>query len=129
MTDTQMLRLSPQQTKTMNLLADGLSNKEIARALDICEGTVKLHVKDILYRMRVRNRTRAAIMWREMGRGMPALLMEKDDATRLGQNLSALETWLEGIRLLHPGTPLPWLPDLREIKERLLDYGHVPKSS
>jgi DNA-binding CsgD family transcriptional regulator len=128
MTDTQMLRLSPQQTKTMNLLADGLSNKEIARALDICEGTVKLHVKDILFRLRVRNRTRAAIIWREMGRGKPALLLEKDDAMRLGQNLAGLETWLEGIRLLHPGTPLPWLEGLREAKDRLLDYAYVPKS-
>lgn len=125
MVPTDMFKLSPQQTRTMDLLADGLSNKEIARALDIAEGTVKLHVKDILFRMRVRNRTRAAIMWREMGRGKPALLMEKDDAARLGKNLQALETWLEGIRLLHPGTPLPWLAELQEAKDLLLDYGNV----
>jgi two-component system, NarL family, nitrate/nitrite response regulator NarL len=40
----------------------GESNKVIARKLEIAEATVKVHVKAILRKVRVRNRTQAA-MW------------------------------------------------------------------
>jgi two-component system nitrate/nitrite response regulator NarL len=43
-------------------LLNGLQNKEIARRLGITEATVKVHVKAILRKARVRNRTQVA-MW------------------------------------------------------------------
>lgn len=54
-------QLSPREEDVLRLLARGLSNKLIARALAISESTVKNHVKSILAKMQVRNRTEAAL--------------------------------------------------------------------
>jgi two-component system nitrate/nitrite response regulator NarL len=43
-------------------LRDGKSNKLIARELTICEGTVKLHVRRIMRKLGVANRTQAALV-------------------------------------------------------------------
>ena len=51
--------LSPRQREVFELLAQGLSNKHIARALDITEGTVKTHVATIFDVLNVRNRVSA----------------------------------------------------------------------
>jgi two-component system nitrate/nitrite response regulator NarL len=53
--------LSAQQTRILLSLMKGQSNKEIARKFDIVEGTVKVHVKAILRKLRVSNRTQAAL--------------------------------------------------------------------
>jgi two-component system nitrate/nitrite response regulator NarL len=53
--------LTPRQHEITALLANGKSNKEIARELKLCEGTVKLHVRGILHKLGVRNRTEAAL--------------------------------------------------------------------
>jgi two-component system nitrate/nitrite response regulator NarL len=42
-------------------LVAGHSNKAIARRLDIAEATVKVHLKSVLRKIRVENRTQAAI--------------------------------------------------------------------
>lgn len=57
-------RLTPQQRKVLNLLAQGLSNRQIAERLEIAEGTVKLHVNAILKALDVPNRTAAALIAR-----------------------------------------------------------------
>ncbi|WP_341862623.1 response regulator transcription factor [Gymnodinialimonas sp. 57CJ19] len=54
--------LSPREMETLQHLCNGASNKEIARALDLAEVTVKLHVKNILAKLSVNNRTQAALM-------------------------------------------------------------------
>jgi two-component system nitrate/nitrite response regulator NarL len=54
--------LSARELSVLHWLRDGLSNKEIARALGITEATVKVHVKAILRKVQVRNRTQVA-MW------------------------------------------------------------------
>ena len=51
----------------MRLLAAGDSNKEIAAALFIAEGTVKNHVTNILGKLDARDRTQAALRGRELG--------------------------------------------------------------
>jgi two-component system nitrate/nitrite response regulator NarL len=53
--------LTPRQREIAVMLADGKSNKEIARELKVLEGTVKLHVKGILRKLHVRNRTEAVL--------------------------------------------------------------------
>jgi len=53
--------LTPRQREIAVLLAVGKSNKEIARELNVFEGTVKLHVKCILRKLGVRNRTEAVL--------------------------------------------------------------------
>lgn len=53
--------LTPRQREITFMLAEGKSNKEIARELKVLEGTVKLHVRGILRNLGVRNRTEAAL--------------------------------------------------------------------
>ena len=53
--------LSPREKSILHCLIEGDSNKCIARKIDIAEATVKVHVKAILRKIRVQNRTQAAI--------------------------------------------------------------------
>ena len=59
--------LSAREISVLHRLRDGLSNKEIARALGITEATVKVHVKAILRKAQVRNRTQVAIWASRLG--------------------------------------------------------------
>jgi two-component system nitrate/nitrite response regulator NarL len=54
-------RLSARERCIVRCLAEGDSNKAIARKIAIAEATVKVHVKAILRKIRVQNRTQAAI--------------------------------------------------------------------
>jgi two-component system nitrate/nitrite response regulator NarL len=54
-------RLSPREKSILRCLIEGDSNKCIARRVDISEATVKVHIKAILRKIRVQNRTQAAI--------------------------------------------------------------------
>jgi DNA-binding NarL/FixJ family response regulator len=54
-------QLSPREKLILRCLIDGDSNKSIARKMNIAEATVKVHVKAILRKIRVHNRTQAAI--------------------------------------------------------------------
>ena len=57
--------ISVREMQTLEQLCIGLSNKEIARNLDIQEVTVKLHVKNIFSKLGVSNRTQAALFAKE----------------------------------------------------------------
>ena len=59
-TEADVLKLTKRQREVLALLARGLSNKEIARALDIAEATTKIHMAALLRELGVRNRTEAA---------------------------------------------------------------------
>jgi len=59
--------LTPRETEILGLLAEGQSNKAIARNLGISDGTVKLHVKAILRKLNVHSRVEAAVMAVERG--------------------------------------------------------------
>ncbi len=65
--------LTPREFEILNRLAEGLSNKLIARALSITDGTVKLHVKSILRKLGVRSRVEAAVMAVGHGLGKKAV--------------------------------------------------------
>jgi two-component system nitrate/nitrite response regulator NarL len=54
-------RLSSREIEILKRLVHGEPNKQISRRLDISETTVKVHVKAILRKIRVSNRTQAAI--------------------------------------------------------------------
>lgn len=56
------VRLTPRQLDVLNLIREGKSNKEIARALTLAEGTVKIHCVAIFRELGVTNRTQAAIV-------------------------------------------------------------------
>ena len=53
--------LTERETEVLRLLAQGQSNKEVARALSIGEKTVKTHVSSILGKLNVSSRTQAAL--------------------------------------------------------------------
>ncbi len=57
----QRLCLSSRETDILSCLTNGISNKHIARKFGIAESTVKIHVKSILRKINVQNRTQAAI--------------------------------------------------------------------
>lgn len=59
--------LSPRELQVLKLIVKGLSNKEIAAALGITEGTVKWHVNIILSHLNVSDRTQAAIAAAQRG--------------------------------------------------------------
>lgn len=59
--------LTDRETEILRLMAGGYSNKEIAAALNVAEGTVKNHVSSVLSKMGVRDRTRAVLKALEHG--------------------------------------------------------------
>lgn len=53
--------LTEREQRILERIAGGLSNKQIARELDIAEGTVKVHVKHLLRKLNFRSRVEAAV--------------------------------------------------------------------
>lgn len=53
--------LTYREKQILSLIANGMSNKMIARELNIAEGTVKVHVKNLLKKLKFRSRVEAAI--------------------------------------------------------------------
>ena len=53
--------LSPREAEILRRLGEGSQNKVIARELDLAEATVKVHVKTLLRKINVSNRTQAAV--------------------------------------------------------------------
>lgn len=66
---TPLSELTPREREIITHLAEGQSNKAIARDLGISDGTVKLHVKAILRKLKVRSRVEAAVIAVEQGVG------------------------------------------------------------
>jgi DNA-binding NarL/FixJ family response regulator len=60
-------RLSWREIEILRLVARGYNNHEIAEALTIAEGTVKNYISSILWKMGVRDRTRAVLKALEAG--------------------------------------------------------------
>lgn len=60
--ETPFSDLTPRELEILCLLAEGQSNKVIARNLGISDGTVKLHVKAVLRKLNVHSRVEAAVM-------------------------------------------------------------------
>lgn len=61
--ELEQLGLTPTEKKVVTLIAEGLSNKEIAGQLFLSEGTVKNYVTEILGKLNLRDRTQIAIFY------------------------------------------------------------------
>jgi len=59
--------LTPTEAQVANLVADGLTDKEIASRLDMAPKTVENHVRQLLRKADVENRTKFAVMFQKIG--------------------------------------------------------------
>ena len=53
--------LTERQRQIIGLVSEGLSNKEVARRLDLSEGTIKVHLHRIYHKLAINNRTALAV--------------------------------------------------------------------
>lgn len=65
-TASEIPKLTPRQEQVLRCICDGLSNKQIARDLDLREATVKMHVKMVYAKIRVSSRTQAIVASRNL---------------------------------------------------------------
>jgi DNA-binding NarL/FixJ family response regulator len=65
---SDLSRLTPRESQVLELVAQGLTNKAIGRALGIGPGTVKVHVEKLIAKLNVADRTQAAVL---AARAMP----------------------------------------------------------
>jgi DNA-binding NarL/FixJ family response regulator len=72
-TPTQMSQLTPREREVLTLLAQGLSNTEVARQLIISEATVKTHLARVMMKLGVRQKTQAVIAAYQTGLIQPRL--------------------------------------------------------
>jgi DNA-binding NarL/FixJ family response regulator len=64
---TVLSRLTEREREVFELIAQGLSNSEIAERLFLTDGTVKTHVKHIFEKLDARDRTQVVILAYELG--------------------------------------------------------------
>ena len=65
--------LTPQQTRVLSMLAEGLLNKQIAYELGVSEATIKAHVSAVLQKLAVDSRTQAVIKLSRISTEAPIL--------------------------------------------------------
>lgn len=64
-TQNRLAELTSREEEILRLVSTGLSNKEVAMRLDLQEKTVKHHMTRVLSKLHAKNRTEAAILFRE----------------------------------------------------------------
>lgn len=62
----KLAQLTPHQLKVLQLMADGLLNKQIAYELGVSESTIKQHVSAVLHKLGFNNRTQAGVLFKQM---------------------------------------------------------------
>jgi two-component system, NarL family, nitrate/nitrite response regulator NarL len=81
--------LTSRESNVACLVSHGLSNKEIARALNLCEGTVKMHLHHIYEKLHLSGRTQLALSVREARAPMPVASHDEHRAAGDDSNSTA----------------------------------------
>ncbi len=68
---SRLQTLTPQQVRVLNMLSEGLLNKQIAYELGVSEATIKAHVSAVLLKLNVDSRTQAVIQLSKLGQLQP----------------------------------------------------------
>lgn len=63
--ERRLSELTEREKSVLKLIAQGKTNKEIGKALEISDGTVKVHVKHVLHKLSFRSRVEAAVWAKE----------------------------------------------------------------
>lgn len=74
--------LTPRQNEILQLMAQGMQNKDIASELGMLEGTVKVHVKSILQKLGVNNRTHAVVTGIRQGLVPASVVLPDGDSSK-----------------------------------------------
>jgi two-component system nitrate/nitrite response regulator NarL len=122
--DTFAPQLSPREKSILRYLIEGDSNKCIARKIDIAEATVKVHVKAILRKIRVHNRTQAAI-W-GVNHGSPTRPANKNSTPSTSDMSKRLPKPVEAIseiRQLEASLPPGVIHEANHLDDRLIRKG------
>jgi DNA-binding NarL/FixJ family response regulator len=69
--ESESVKLSPRERELLDLLSEGLSNKEIADRMTLSVETVRDYLKRIYDKLHVRSRTEAALKYRAASSGLP----------------------------------------------------------
>jgi two-component system, NarL family, response regulator DevR len=59
--DPRLARLTPQERRILHLIADGMTNRQIAREMHLAEKTIKNYVSNLLTKLGMERRTEAAV--------------------------------------------------------------------
>jgi DNA-binding NarL/FixJ family response regulator len=59
--DPRLARLTPQERRILHLIADGMTNRQIAREMHLAEKTIKNYVSNLLNKLGMERRTEAAV--------------------------------------------------------------------
>jgi DNA-binding CsgD family transcriptional regulator len=70
--------LTPREREVLGLLAEGCSNQELARRLEITERTARTHVSNLLGKLRLASRTQAALLAYQEGFPVPPAIVAAD---------------------------------------------------
>ncbi|WP_456802300.1 LuxR C-terminal-related transcriptional regulator [Bradyrhizobium sp. USDA 4474] len=104
--DAILPQLSPRERAILSCLIEGDSNKCIARKINIAEATVKVHVKAILRKIRVQNRTQAAIWGMNHGSQVRAAGGRAHSAIDAGGGIAKTLEVISEIKQLEEPAPL-----------------------
>src|SRR6266702_2882009 len=117
-------QLSPREKSILRCLIEGDSNKCIARKIDIAEATVKVHVKAILRKIRVHNRTQAAIWGVNHGSlTRPANNSSPPSTSDMSKRLSKPVEAISEIRQLEASLPPGVIHEANHLDDRLIRKG------